>query len=220
MTDAEEAAYFNRQNITPQQQAAFDLYTNPNTEPGSLYNFSQNMNWNYQNGLPMTKQQTDTFNTINNAMHNIGYNSILTRYDHAGTVDLLLQQVGIRGSAANMTPTKLKKLIGHTYTDKRILSTSVNNFKNSFDPTTFTTRQFKFTYKAKASTQAVMPGAGKIPMRWSGMSTGDNFGEMLLGPINRYKIVDVKYSGAKARAKGMPKTALNKKQIEIVVEVE
>ncbi len=51
----------------------------------------------------------------------------------------------------------------------------------------------------------MMPGVAKVPHRRTGKS--DDFGEMLLGPTNSYKVVDIKYSGAKARAKGTPKHA-------------
>lgn len=220
MPDGEEKTYFTRQNVTAAQQAAFDDYTNPNPEPGTLYNFSQNMNYNYANGLPMTARQRQVMSELDNAMHNIGYNAELTRYDHAGTVDELLSQVGLPRNAANMTAASLKKaLVGMSYVDDRILSTSVNNFKNASNPSTFDTRLFKFTYLAKAKAQGVMPGVGKTPMRGSGKTSGDDFGEMLLARTNTYKIVDVKYSGAKARPKGTPVWNLTKKQIEIVVEV-
>lgn len=220
MSDSEESDYYAKQSLTSEQQAAFDLYTDPNTTPGSLYNFSQNMNYKHANGLPMTKQEQDAFNAIDSSMHNLGYNATLTRYDHAETINDMLSQLGVTGNAGSMSLSKLKSsLVGASYTDDRILSTSVNDFKNSADPSTFNTRQFKFTYRAKAGTQAVMPGVSKTPMKGSGLSGGDNFGEMLLGRSNNYKIVDVKYSGAMARAKGQPKWKLNKKQIEIVVEV-
>lgn len=220
MSNSEESAYYTKQNLTAAQQAAFDDYTNPNTERGSLYNFSQNMNYNYANGLPMTPRQQAVFNEINGAMHNLGYNATLTRYDHADTINQILQQAGVRGNAANMSPRALKNaLVGVSYKDNRILSTSVNDFKNSSDPSVFRTRQFKITYQAKAGTQAVMPGVGKTPMRGSGKSKGDDFGEMLLGLNNNYSIKDVKYSGARARGKGGSRWNLNKKQIEIVVEV-
>lgn len=220
MSDSEESAYYQRQNLTAAQQSAFDDYTNPNTDPGSLYNFSQNMNYNYVNGLPMTQRQQTVFNEINGAMHNLGYNAVLTRYDHADTINEILRQAGVSGDASRMSASRLKNaLVGVTYSDNRILSTSINDFKNASDPSVFKTRQFKVTYEAKASTQAVMPGIGKTPLRGSRMSSGDNLGEMLLGLTNSYRIKDVRESGAMARSKGGSRWNLNKKQIEIVVEV-
>lgn len=219
MTDNEENVYFNKQTFSQQQQEAIDRYIDPNIEPWSLYSFSQNMNQAYMNGLPLTQIQKDTLDMLVSAMHNIGYNAELTRYDHANSVQILMKHAGITGSAANISVKKLQGLIGQTFTEKRILSTSVNSFKNAKDPSAFTTRQYKYTIRAKASTQGFMPGISKIPYKYAGTSTGDNFGEMLLSPSNTYKVVEIKYSGAKARPKGMPKTYLTKKQIEIVLEV-
>lgn len=221
MTDAEEFDYLIRQQITDEQQAAFDKYTNPNTEAGSLYNFSQNLNYAVATGQPLTPEQQKAWDEINGAMHNIGYNAELLRYDHGDTVNEILRQVGVSGRAETMTPSQLKKqLAGVSYSDSRVLSTSVNGFKNSSDPSVFTTRQFKFTYRTKAGAKGVMPGVGKTPMLGSGKSRGDDFGEMLLSPENKYKIVDVKYSGEKARRKGGSKRYLTERQIEIVVEVD
>ena len=104
--------------------------------------------------------------------------------------------------------------MGHSYGDNRILSTSYNNFKNTNNHSTFSTREVKIVYKAKASTQVLMPGDGP----------GGKFGEMLLGPTgtggrNKYTIVDVNLSGARARAKGSSPYNLSLNQIEVVVEV-
>ena len=216
-------AYYQRQGITPQEQKELDKYTDPNTLRGSLYNYSQEMNQANINGT-MTTEQQKTFNTLVGAMHNLGYNVNLTRYDHGDALDYMLREAGIATGHQGMTISQLKSaLVGKAYTDKRILSTSYNNFKNAADPSTFTTREVKFTYRAKASTQAMMPGVGKVPMRGSGMARGDDFGEMLLAPtngsVNNYRVVDIKYSGAKARLKGGSKYNLNVRQIEIVVEV-
>lgn len=220
MTDAEETKYYDDQNLTDAQKAAFDRYTDPNEERGSLYNFSQNMNHAIANDLPLTREQQRVFNEINGSMHELGYNAELTRYDHADTVNEMLRQVGVSGRADRMTPDELKRALqGVSYKDKRILSTSVNGFKNSSDPTTFTTRQFKFVYKAKSGVKGVMPGVGKTPHRRSRLSRGDDFGEMLLAPGSKYKITDVRLSGARARRKGSGKGYLPLQQIEIVVEV-
>lgn len=216
--------YFARQNLTPAEQAALDLYMDPNPTPGSLYNYSQNMNYAMQRGR-MTKSQQKTFTTIEGAMHNVGYNIMLTRYDHGDALDEMLGQAGIRGGHSSMSVAQMRAaLVGRSYTDSRILSTSYNDFTRASDPSTFTTREVKITYRTKASAQGMMPGISKTPMRGSGMSRGDDFGEFLLAPSkngkNNYKIVDVKPSGNKARRKGGSKYSLNLDQIEVVVEVE
>ena len=215
--------YFQQQQLTQAQQRAMDQYTDPNTQPGSLYNFQQNMNWALTHG-GMDSQQQALYNAVVGAMHNLGYNVTLTRYDHGNALDDMLTQAGVSGGHGGMTIAQIKRaLVGKGFDDKRILSTSYNYFKNAQDPSTFTTREIKVTYRAKASTQAMMPGRGKIPLRGSGMTRGDDFGEMLLAPSrngsNHYRIVDVKYSGNKARPKGGWKGYLPLRQIEIVIEV-
>ena len=218
-------AYYQQQTIDIDARSALKDYLDPNTLSGSLYNASQEMNHAIVNGTADAQQQF-MYDSIKDSMHNLGQNLNLTRYDHVGALDEMLQQVtgGQITSANGLSINALHKaLVGGSYTDKRILSTSFNDFKNSQDPTTFTTREVKISYRAKASTQAMMPGIGSIPMRGSGMSRGDDFGEMLLAPTgnghNTYNIVDVKYSGAMARQKGGSKYNLNRRQIEIVIEV-
>lgn len=219
-------AYYQQQTIDIDGQTALPNYLDPNTIPGSLYNASQEMNHAIAHGTPDADQQY-MYDSINQNMHNLGQNLNLTRYDHGGALDDILTQVtnGAITSRANISLTNLKQMLeGHDYTDKRILSTSYNDFRNSQDPSTFNTREVKITYRAKASTQALMPGIGSIPLRGSGMRRGDDFGEMLLAPSgnghNTYHIAEVKYSGNGARPKGGSKHNLSLRQIEIVVEVE
>lgn len=218
-------AYYQQQTLDIDARTVLPDYLDPNELQGSLYNASQEMNFAIANGTA-TPQQQYMYDSINNAMHNLGQNLNLSRYDHGGALDAMLNDVtgGKITSRSGMTLQDLKDtLVGGSYTDKRILSTSFNDFKNAQDPLTFTTREVKITYRAKASTQAMMPGIGSIPKKGSGMSRGDDFGEMLLAPTgnghNTYNIVDVKYSGKGARPKGGSKYSLPLRQIEIVVEV-
>ena len=220
LTDAEADAFYRSQKITPAQQAAFDKYTDPNTVPGSLYNFSQEMNTAIIKGRKLTREQQNVWDEVNGSMRELGTKMTLSRFDHADTVQGLLDQLGVSGRAASMSADELKSaLVGVGYTDKRILSTSVNGFKNSSNPETFTTRQFKFTYQASEKTKGVMPGVGKTPMRGSGKTSGDDFGEMLLSGKNKYKIVDVRPTGTRGRSKGKRVTTRDVDQIEIVVSV-
>ena len=217
-------AYYQQQQFDVDARTALSDYLDPNTTPGSLYNASQNMNYAAAHGT-MDAQQQYMYDSINGAMHNLGENLNLTRYDHGGALDQMIKDItGQNMSHTGLSISALKQmLVGGTYSDNRILSTSYNDFRNSQNPQTFTTREVKITYQAKASTQALMPGIGSIPLMGSGMSRGDNFGEMLLGPTmnghNSYKVVDVRLSGNKARAKGGSTSRLNLDQIEVVVEV-
>lgn len=208
--------YYNQQNLDIDARTALSDYLDPNTTPGSLYNFSQNMNHAVVTGQKLDAQQQFAWDSIVSASHNLGYNVNLTRYDHGGFLDDRLAQVGITTGHTGMSVAQLKNaLTGQVYTDPRILSTSYNDFKHAADASTFNTREVKITYKAKASTQTLMPGDGP----------GGKLAEMLLMPSgtkghNTYKIVDVKLSGKKARPKGGSKYNLSLQQIEVVVEVD
>lgn len=208
--------YYQQQNLDIDARMALDDYLDPNTVPGSMYNFSQNMNYAIATGQQLSPQQQFARDSIVDASHNLGYNVNLTRYDHGDFLDSRLAGIGINGGHDGMSVSQLKQaLVGQTYTDSRILSTSYNNFKNAADPSTFTTREVKITYRAKASTQALMPGDGP----------GGKLGEMLIMPSgtkghNNYKIVDVRSSGSKARRKGGSTYNLTIPQIEVIVEVD
>ena len=207
--------YYNQQNLDIDTRTALQDYLDQNTVGSSLYNFSQNMNHAVATGQKLNAQQQFAWDSITGAMHNLGYNINLTRYDHGDFLDTRLAGMGITGGHSGMSVSQLKAaLVGQSYTDARILSTSYNNFKNATNADTFTSREVKITYRAKASTQALMPGDGP----------GGRLGEILLGPSgtrghNTYKIVDVKSTGQKARPKGGSTSYLTLPQIEVVVEV-
>lgn len=208
-------SYYNQQNLDIDARTALKDWLDPNTTRGSLYNFSQNTNYAVANGQALDAQQQYAYDSIKDAMHNAGYNINLTRYDHGEFLDDLLRGAGYSGNGhTGMSVSQLKQvLVGHEYTDQRILSTSYNNFKNASDPSTFTTREIKISYQTPAGTQVVMPGRGP----------GGDFGEMLLGPStgqsNRYRVKDIKATGSKARPKGGSKYNLNLQQIEVAVEI-
>lgn len=225
------SGYFRRQQFDIDTRNALTDYIDPNevddtvTGGTGMYSASQNMNWALTHGT-MDAQQQYMYDSIVGGMHNLGYNLNLTRYDHGAALDDILASVaGYTGGHQGLSIATLKKmLVGSSYTDNRILSTTFNDFKNAQDPLTFNTREIKFTYRAKASTQALMPGVSSIPKKGSGMRRGDDLGEMLLAPTgnghNTYKISDVRLSGARARRKGGSKYSLNIPQIEIVIDVE
>ena len=207
--------YYNQQNLDIDTRTALQDYLDPNTVGSSLYNFSQNMNHAVATGQKLSAQQQFAWDSITGAMHNLGYNINLTRYDHGDFLDNQLATAGFTHGHAGLSVSQLKAaLVGQTYTDPRILSTTYNNFKNATNADTFTSREVKITYRAKASTQALMPGDGP----------GGRLGEILLGPSgtkghNTYKIVDVKTTGQKARPKGGSTSNRTLTQIEVVVEV-
>lgn len=207
--------YYQQQKLTTAQQKASANYLESQPEPGSLYSHSQNMNWQMANGQTLTGKYKQTHDGLMSAMHNLGYNVELSRYDHDGMVNGLLNAVGAKGSMDTMSISQMKKaLVGATVQENKFLSVSYNDFKNAPQQSknVFMNRMVKITYKAKAGTQAMMPGNGP----------GGNLGELILAPTNGKnnpggKIVDVKYSGNKARRKGTQ--TLNQKQVEIVIEI-
>lgn len=215
--------YYQSQLLDIDATTALTDYLDPNTTPGSLYNFSQNMNYAVANGQALNPQQQYAWDSITGSMHNLGQNLNLTRYDHGSALDEIMSQAGIPGTHDQYSIGQLKQMLtGVQFTDKRILSTSFNNFKNASDPSTFTTREVKITYRAKASTQALMPGISQIGMY--GRGKGDDFGEMLLAPSggghNAPRVVDIRYTGSGARPPRGSKSNLSLKQIEIVVEID
>ena len=205
--------YFLSQNMTIDQQIATMNYLEPNPENGSLYSMSQNMNYALANGKKLTANQQYVYNQLSGAMHNLGENLNLTRYDHDGGINTMLKNSGINQSYDKLSLSQLKSaLVGKKFQENKFISTSHNDFKNA--PTSsknvFLTRPVKITYKTNADVQAMMPGNGK----------GGALGEIILAPSkgkDNYKVVDVKYTGQKARQKGTQN--YNMPQVELVIEV-
>lgn len=191
--------YFQRQQFGIDSEVARQNYLVSNPEPTAyggdgIHSPSQNMNWEMMNGLPMSPTHMATRDGLMDAMHNLGYNLNLQRYDHGSFVDRLLSNFGIRGSTTSLSEKQLKNaLMGKTFTENRFLSTSYNNFKNAIDPSTFSTREVKIEYRAKAGTQAFMPGDGP----------GGRLGEIIMAPSQTQRIVGVSVSPVhNARAEG------------------
>ena len=208
--------YFQKQQFGIDSEVARQNYLVNSPEPGSVggdnvHSPSQNMNWELMNNLPMSPTHQMMRDGLDDAMHNLGYNLNLQRYDHGSFVNRLLQQFGVRGTTQSMTEAQLQKaLVGRSFSENRFLSMSYNNFKNAADPSTFTTREVKIEFRAKASAQAFMPGDGP----------GGRLGEIIGGRNQTQSIVDVRVSPvANARAEGYPPGTRNRKQITLVIEL-
>lgn len=207
--------YYNQQQLTSEQKQAADNYLEAYTEPYSLYSHSQNMNYQMATGQTLTGKYKQTHDGLMSAMHNIGYNVELTRYDHADAVDGLLKTLGAGKSYEYMTQDQLTKaLVGQTLNENKFISTSYNNFKNAPESTkkTFDSRAVKINYKVKADTKAMMPGVG----------AGGDFGEMILAPTNGTsnrggKITAVRLTGEMVRRKGTQ--TYDQPRIEIDIEI-
>lgn len=207
--------YYQKQQLTSSQQKAAGSYLEATPESGSLYSHSQNLNQQMATGQPLTGKYKQTHDGLMSAMHNIGYNVTLTRYDHAGMVNGLLQAVGAGTNYERMTQSKLQKaLVGRTINESKFLSTSYNDFKNAPQSTKqiFDSRAVKINYKVKANTQAMMPGKG----------AGGDFGEIILAPTNGIAnrggmITAVRLTGQMVRRKGTQ--TYNQPRIEIDIEI-
>lgn len=169
--------YFQQQQLTPAQQKAANDYVNPNTEPGSLYNVAQNLNWAMVNGRTPTGKHKQVYTNMMDAMHNIGYNVTLTRYDHAGMVDSLLSGLGAGSDYTKMSLKQVQKaLVGQTLGENKFISTTVNDFSKApaNSQSLFTNRAVKINYKAKANVQGLLMPIG----------SGGDQGELVLAPTN------------------------------------
>lgn len=209
------AKYYAQQKLTQKQKTSVDNYLESTPEMGSLYSHSQNMNWKMANGQPLTGKYKQTHDGIMSAMHNMGYNVNLTRYDHPGMVNSLLKAAGVGSNYENMSASSIKKaLVGKSVIENKFLSCSYNDFQNApaISKNVFTTRAVKINYKVRADTQAMMPGNGP----------GGKLGEVILAPTNGTsnragKITDVRLTGQMVRRKGTQ--LYNQPRIEIDIEI-
>lgn len=202
------------QNLTIDQNIATQAYISDQPLKGSMYSMSQNMNYKLNNDMKLNAQEQYTFDEMMSAMHPIGKNIKLTRYDHETYVNGLLQKVGVKSSYDKMNVQQLKTaLVGKEFDHKGVLSTSYNDFKKVSGNNPFTSRAVKITYLTKASTMGYM----------TGHKGGRDFGEIALAPTsktggNRTKVLDVKFTGKTARWKGTQ--SYSAPQIEIIMGIE
>lgn len=207
--------YYQQQKLTAAQQKAAANYLESTAEPGSMYSHSQNLNYQMATGQALTGKYKQTHDGIMSAMHNVGQNITLTRYDHAGMVNGLLKASKAGSNYEKLTQSQLQKaLVGKTVNENKFLSTSYNDFKNAPQSTkqVFDSRAVKINYKVKANTQAMMPGKG----------SGGDFGEIVLAPTNGTAnrgglITAVRLTGQMVRRKGTQ--TYNQPRIEIDIEI-
>ena len=210
LSQSELDEMYEAQNLTAAQKKSCDKYVQAKAEPGTLYSLSQNMNYALVNDLPMNAAQKKTDQNLSEAMHDIGGNYELTRYDHQGQIDSLLASAGLHGGYNNYSLEQLRSaLIGTEFHEKKYLSTSIDDFASSpkSSKDVFQTRAVKITYRTKSGTQVVIPGTG----------AGGNLGEIIVGKGQKQRIVGVNFTGKKARAKGTQ--YYDRDQVELVVEI-
>lgn len=191
--------YYQDQTFDIDTRMALQDYLNDQPMTGSLYSPSQVLNHKMRTGQPLTANEQFMVDSLNEGMHNMGYNVNLTRYDR---VDFM-QNLGV-GNFDNMSESQLKNaLIGARYSDPAFGSYSYNNFKNAPASNPFTDKAVKITRRTKASTQVLMPGNGP----------GGALGEIVVAPNQGVHIVDVRFTGKRGRS-----GANYYKQVEIIVE--
>lgn len=221
------AQYFQKQNLTADQITATIQYLRSDKEVlngvPTQYSMSQNMNWimtqNAEKGLPidhgMNANQRFTLRHMLASMHNLGYNINLTRYDHGDFVNRILQKMGIKQDFTTMTQNQLSKaLVGTKYNEEKLISTSYNDLRHAPQQTkdTFLNRAVRIEYKARASTQAMMPGNGP----------GGASGEIVLAPSGgqkNFSIVGVRYDTTRRVRQKSTSWLSNQRQLVITVEV-
>lgn len=213
-------AYYQAQQMTIDQYVAAQNYISQDTEPGSFYSMSQNLNNAMANGIPLTANQAYVRDELMGAMHNLGQNLNLTRYDHDTFLNRLLSEAGIEGDYAALSESQLKDaLIGHVYRENRFVSVSHNDFSRSLNRSLFASRAVKIRVKARAGTQAMMPG--RYAGNTSGSRSPDDQGELVLAPSdgnrNVYRITDVRITNTMARRQGT--NYFSTHQVELTVLV-
>lgn len=217
-------AYFQKQNLTADQINATIQYLRSDKEAGTAYSMSQNMNYLMMQNAAQGKALTDgmnanqryTYKHLMASMHNLGYNVNLTRYDHGDFVNNLLRQAGVTKDYTQLSTAQISRVLtGKSYGEERMVSTSYNNFKNAPQSSkdTFMNRAVRIEYKAKASTQAMMPGNGP----------GGRIAEVVIAPSSgrqNYRVVGVRYDNSvNVRQKGTNYLS-GQKQLVLTVEVD
>lgn len=94
--------YYAKQNLSIDQRLAVMNYLSDAKESGTMYSMSQNMNHAMATGQKLTANQQFVHDNLMGAMHNIGYNVNLTRYDHSDVLDSMLAARGVHGTASGM----------------------------------------------------------------------------------------------------------------------
>lgn len=184
-----EAEYMAQQGkFPPFIKNAVDLYVYPHKTNGTLYSPSQQVNHALRADLPVPPMYQSMVAGMDSAMHELGYNAKLTRYDRVGFLQRLLGGKTHEG----MTEKQLKDaLLGMTYKDSAFVSTSHNDFKNAPPSNPFKDKTVEIRIKAKAGTKAMMPGKGP----------GGDLGEIVLGRNQWFKITGVQMpKGVKGRS--------------------
>lgn len=211
-------AYYKSQSFSADQRLSIIEYLKDQPEKGSLYSISQNLNHALtdaaDNGTApvLNANQTYMYQHLTAAMHNLGQNVNLIHYDHAGTIEKMLNTYyGTTMPYTSHSVTDLNNaLTGNTLTLNKFVSTTYNDFKYAGPQAqrTFQDRAIRFEIKARSNAQVIMPGNGP----------GGQLGEVVMHPDTQFKITGVRYDNSRTiRQKG---TAYKGSTHQLVIEVE
>lgn len=179
--------YYQDQSFGIDTRMAIQDYLHDQPTAGSMYSPSQQLNYAMKEGIPLTANQQFMKDSLMDGMHNLGYNSNLTRF---ARVDFM-QNLGLPNFDKMPISQIQKALVGASFNEDGFISTSYNHFAtapNGGRP--FTDKAVKINYKAPANTQALMPGNGP----------GGALGEIVLAPNQRYTITGVRFTGKQGRS--------------------
>ncbi len=237
LSESDIDAYYEKQKLTDAEKSASEVYTDPEVEDAwanpaadGLHSPSQDLNWAMSQGIPLSEEQETVRDSLLGAMHNTGENITMTRYDHAGFLNTILESLGVvNPDATTMSASDLDSLLrGVRYGENKFVSGSVNDFKTAlgddsrWNRKVFLQRYVKVTYQVDADVKSMMPGVSSKRDWRSGKE--NKLGELVMAPSaagnQNYEIVGVKYSGAKAHPKGSRiDESMHLNQIEVVVRV-
>ena len=156
---------------------------------------AQNMNMAMVKGQRLSPKHQQVHDDMMSSMHNVGYNVNLTRYDHDGMINSVLQNLGAGSDYTRMSQSQLQKaLVGQSFGENKFISASTNDFGNASPNVQrlFRDRAVKVNYKVPANAKALLMPIG----------AGGDQGEMVMAPTTGRaganatpKITGVRFTG-------------------------
>lgn len=203
LSDAEGAALLEsnpKWESDPDVAQAIDLYASNNDPYGNGFSYSQNLNHNLANDLPLTATEQKIDANLQKGMTEIGQNIQLVRFCH----DSILKQLGVN-NYQDYTDAELKNmLVGASFETTSYLSTSYNGTKSPFAPgqPKGGGREVYMKINAKGNTKFVPGDKAQA--------------ELVLNKGSKVKVTNVYYDGSTAS----PNKIFPKKIPRVVLEVE
>lgn len=175
-------------------------------DAGGGYSMAQWLNYKLNSGMKLDANEREIYKQITKKGYDLGQNAVLFRADH----DQVLKDLGI-ADYTKMTEKQLQKaLIGQTYTNKAVLSTSYDKNKNPF-------------YHLANNSNSGVSGGREIYYNFNTKSTvkvvqGDRKqAEIAIVPTGntQFKITNVRYDNSVAT----PRNSSSRRRLIVDVEV-